>query len=105
MKAKIKQIQERMEHDPKFKKAVTRIKPKKNFWGIAGIILFFFIPELVVYIWQSELVSWAHLHSITEPIASQRWIFTKMEEIFASGVSWVNLTLGSLFLLWVFKSK
>ena len=92
-----------MEHDPKFKEAVTRIKPQKNFWGIAGIILFFFVPELVVYIWQSELVSWAHLHSITEPIASQRWIFEKLEEMFASGVSWVNLTLGSLFLWWVFK--
>jgi hypothetical protein len=103
MKEKIKQIQHRMEHDPKFKEAVTRIKPKKNFWGIAGIILFFFVPELVTYIWQSELISWAHTHSITEPIASQRWIFSKLEEMFASGVSWFNLVLGSLFLWWVLK--
>jgi uncharacterized membrane protein len=105
MKERIKQIQHRMEHDPKFKEAVTRIKPKKNFWGIAGIFLFFFVPELVTYIWYDELITWAHLHSITEPIASQRWMFGKMEEMFASGVSWVNLTLGSLFLLWVLKSK
>ena len=103
MKDKIKQIQHRMEHDPKFKEAVTRIKPKKNFWGITGILLFFFVPELVVYIWQNELISWSHLHSITEPIASQRWLFGKLEEMFASGVSWVNLTLGSLFLWWVLK--
>jgi hypothetical protein len=105
MKAKIKQIQHKMEHDPKFKEAVTRMKPKKNFWGIAGIVLFFFVPEFMVYIWQDELVSWSHLHSITEPIASQRWLFTKLEEMFISGVSSVNLILGSLFLLWVLKSK
>ena len=105
MKEKLKNIQRKIDDDPKLKEAVERIKPQKNIWGILGIVAFFFIPELVVYIWQSELVSWAHLHSISEPIASQRWIFTKMEEMFASGVSWVNLTLGTLLLLWVLRSK
>ncbi|BAF71526.1 hypothetical protein [Sulfurovum sp. NBC37-1] len=105
MKEKIKHIHGKIEQDPRFKEAVKSIKPKKGIWGIVGIIFFFFLPEAITYIWQDELVFWAHLHSITEPIAIQRWLFIQLEDMFASGVSWVNLGIGSLFLLWVLRSK
>jgi len=105
MKEKIKHIHRKLEQDPRFREAVNSIKPKKSIWGIAGIILFFFLPEAITYIWQDELVSWAHLHSITEPIAMQRWLFIQLEEMFASGISWVNLAIGTLLLLWVLRSK
>ena len=105
MKKKFKAVKERLEQDPKFQEAAKSIKPKKTVWGVLGIILFFFVPELVTYIWQDELINWAHLHSIIEPLEMQRWLFKMLEEMFASGVSWVNLTFGSLLLLWLFKSK
>jgi len=103
MKEKIKAIQARMEQDPKLKKAVTQLKPQKSFWGIAGVVIFFFLPELVTFLWQEELVSWSHLHSLTEPASSLRWLFTQLEEMFASGVSYVNLVLGSLLLWWAVR--
>ena len=103
MREKIKNIQERINQDPKIRESVGRIKPERNFWGISGIVLFFFLPELVTFLWQDELVSWAHLHSITESSSSLRWIFTQFEEMFASGVSWVNIILGSLLLWWTLK--
>ena len=105
MKEKIKAIQKTIEEDPKFKQVSNSIKPKKGIWGIVGILLFFFFPEAITYIWQDELVDWAHLHSITEPLAMQRWIYRELEEMFVSGVSWLNLGFGSLLLLWVLKSK
>ena len=105
MKTKLKKIQTKIDQDPKLKKAVNSIKPEKTVLGVIGIVLFFFLPELVTYIWQDELISWAHLHSITEPLAMQRWLYSELEEMFASGVSWLNLAIGSLLLLWVFKSK
>ena len=105
MREKIKQIHGKIEQDPRLKEAVNSIKPKKSIWGIAGIILFFFLPEAVVYLWQDKLVSWTHMHSITEPVALQRWLFSQLEEMFASGVSWFNLTIGTLLLFWVLKSK
>jgi len=105
MKEKIKAIQKKIEEDPKLQKAVASVKPKKGIWGIAGIVLFFFVPEVVTFIWQDELINWAHLHSITEPLAMQRWLYTELEEMFASGVSWFNLVIGTLLLLWVLKSK
>jgi len=103
MRDKIKEIQNRIDHDPKLKEAVTRIKPKKTPWGIVGIILFFFVPELITFIWQDELIQWAHTHSITEPLSMYRWLYGELEEMFRAGVSWFNLVLGSLFLFWVWK--
>jgi len=105
MKEKLKKIQKKIDSDPKLKEAVERIKPQKNFWGIAGVILFFFVPELVTYIWQNELIDWSHLHSLTEPLEMQRWVYTKLEEMFKSGVSWFNISIGVLLLLWVWRSK
>lgn len=105
MKERIKKIQERMEYDHKFREAITRVKPKRNFWGIAGIIIFFFLPEWVVSIWQDELISWAHLHAFTEPLELQRWLYGELEEMFMAGVSWVNLTIGTLLLFWIIGSK
>jgi len=105
MKEKIKQMQHRMEHDPKLKEAVTRIKPKKTLWGIVGIILFFFLPELITFIWQDALINWSHTHSITEPLSMQRWLYGELEEMFISGVSWFNIVIGSLLLIWVWRSK
>ena len=103
MREKIKEIQNRIDQDPKLKEAVTRIKPKKTLWGIVGIILFFFVPELLTYIWKDELISWAHEHGITEPLSIQRWLYGKLEEMFISGVSWLNIMIGSLLLIWVLR--
>jgi len=103
MKEKIKEIQAKIEQDPKLKEAVTRIKPQRNFWGIAGIVLFFFVPELITYIWQDSLIEWAHLHSITEASSAMRMLYAKLEEMFISGVSWLNILIGVLLLVWVWK--
>ena len=94
-----------MEHDPKLKKAVDSIRPKRTFWGVTGIILFFFVPELVTYIWQPELIGWAHRHSLTEPLAIQRMLYTQLEKMFADGVSWVNIGMGTALLVWLVRSK
>ncbi len=105
MRNKIKHIQTKIDQDPKLQKAVASIKPKKSVWGVLGIILFFFLPELITCIWQDELIDWAHLHSITEPLEMQRWVYLELEGMFRSGVSWFNLLVGSLLLLWLLKSK
>ncbi|MCB4743910.1 MAG: hypothetical protein LGB07_04830 [Sulfurovum sp.] len=105
MRKKITQIQEHIANDPKLKQAVGRIKPERTIWGVLGVVLFFFVPELVTYIWQSELIEWAHLHSIIEPLSQIRWMYTALESMFKDGVSWLNITVGILLLVWMLKSK
>ena len=105
MREKIKTIQERLEHDPKFQEAVEKIRPEWSFWGIMGVAFFFFVPELVTAIWQEPLIHWAHLHSITESLAPMRKMYAMLEEMFRDGVSWVNVGLGVLFLVWAAKAR
>ena len=105
MKSTLNEIQERIDNDPKLKQAVNSLKPKKNIWGILGIIFFFFVPELLVYIWQEALVSWAHKHTLIEVLEIQRWMYGELEKMFSSGVSWLNILLGSLLLLWIVRSE
>jgi len=104
MKEKLRKLNERIENDPKLKKAVDSIKPKRTIWGVLGVITFFFLPELVTYIWQPELIGWAHHHAITEPLAMQRMLYTQLEKIFTHGVSWLNIGIGIALLVWVWRS-
>ena len=103
MREKIRVIQYQLAQDPKLQEAVMRIKPQKSFWGIGGIVLFFFVPELVTYLWQPELVEWTHLQTLTDPSSSQRWLFGELEAMFRAGVSWFNLLLGGVLLWWAWR--
>jgi len=105
MREKLRKFNERVENDPKLKKVVDSIKPKRTIWGVVGIVSFFFLPELITYIWQPELIDWAHRHAITEPLAIQRMLYTQLEKIFADGVSWLNIGIGIALLVWVWRSK
>lgn len=105
MKEKIKTIQRELENDPKFQEALGRLKPQWNLWGIAGVVFFFFLPELITAIWQKPLVAWTHLHTLTEPFAPMRGLYAMLESIFADGVSWVNIGLGVVLLWWAAKSR
>jgi len=105
MKQKLNKIYKKMQNDDKLKKVADSIRPQRTIWGIIGTVVFFFIPEIVVYIWQSELVNWAHSRSITEPIALSRMLYVQLEEMFASGVSWVNIGIGIVLLVWMWRSK
>ena len=105
MTRKIRIIQQRLENDPKFQDALSRLRPEWSFWGVAGVVLFFFVPELITAIWQEPLIQWTHLHSITEPLSLMREMYAMLEEMFRDGVSWVNIGLGVLFLWWASKAR
>ena len=105
MKERLEKLQERIDNDPKLKEAIESIKPKRTLWGVLGIVLFFFLPELITFIWQPELVAWSHAHSLTEPSSWQRMLYRALEEMFADGVSWLNITLGVVLLIWMWRAK
>jgi len=105
MRGKLRKLNKRIESDPRLKKAVDSIKPKRTFWGVMGIVVFFFFPELITYVWQPELISWAHQHTITEPLAIQRIFYAKLEKMFVDGISWFNIAMGVALLVWVWYPK
>ncbi len=103
IRERLHQLQERIAHDPKLKQAIDTLRPKRTLWGLLGVVLFFFLPELITYIWQPELIAWTHHHAITEPLAMPRMLYGELETMFADGVSWLNIGMGVLLLVWMWK--
>jgi CDP-diglyceride synthetase len=105
MRAKIEQIQEVLAKDEKFQQSLQSIKPKKTIWGFLGVVLFFFVPEIVGIFWGDEIVSYTHSMAITEPSTIGRWLYEMIENSYKGGISYFNIILGSLFLYWMYKSN
>jgi hypothetical protein len=104
MRDKINQIHQVLAQDEKFQQSLNSIKPQKSIWGFLGIVLFFFVPEIVGVIWGDEIISWIHSLAITEPNATIRWMYEKIEKSYKDGVSYFNIILGFGFLYWMYKS-
>lgn len=102
MKHKIKEKATRIAKDPKIQKAFLSMKPKKNIWGIVGILVFFFLPELIAFVWAPDIVGYAQRELQTEVGFVQQHYYEFLISIFEDGVSWFNLVFGSLLLVWLF---
>jgi hypothetical protein len=105
MRAKIEQIQETLAKDERFQQSLQSLKPQKTIWGFLGVVLFFFVPEIVGIFWGDEIVSYVHSMAITEPSAIIRWLYEMIENSYKDGISYLNITLGFLFLYWMYKSN
>jgi hypothetical protein len=105
MREKIKRAHHQFKEDPKLQEAASRIRPEWSLWGIGGVVLFFFLPELITAIWQEPLIHWTHQHAITEPLAPLRQLYSMLEEMFRDGVSWFNIGMGVLLLGWAAKVR
>ncbi len=103
MKKHIKTIATRMENNPAFQKSLQSLKPNKSVWGILGVLLFFIAPEIAGFFWGEELTTWAHTGTVTEATESGRHLYWIVEKLFEDGGSWINLSLGVLLLVWLFR--
>ena len=103
MKNKIQSISQRIVENPALRQSVELLKPKINIWGVLGIILFFISPEIIGFVWGSDIATWAHAQVFNEPTAIGRQVYWLLEEFFKNGGSWLNLGIGILLLVWLLK--
>jgi Zn-dependent protease with chaperone function len=103
MKEKIQQIQEQLAKDENFQRSLASLKPTKSIWGFLGIILFFFVPEIVGVFWGQDIIDWSHAQALQEPMWIVRKMYEKIESAYIDGISYFNLILGGLFLYWLWK--
>jgi len=94
---------ENLKNNPEFQEKLQEMKPKRNIWGVLGVVLFFFVPEVINVLWYKEITAW-----ITEliqrapktPVSDLlEWSTGKM---FTGEISFVNIALGVAFLVWIF---
>jgi CDP-diglyceride synthetase len=104
MKEKIKIIQSRFKNNPKVQEQLQKMKPKKTIWGFLGIILFFFVPEILNVLYYQEINNWVaqNAHIYYPPNIADKVIWL-VKHTFNGEVSYVNLALGFGFLWWFYK--
>ena len=104
MKNKIEQIQKQLQQNPKFQEQIQKLKPKRSIWGFLGVILFFFVPEILNVFYSKEINEWIANYAKGAPNESMAnsliWLSQKT---FDGEISYLNITLGVLFLIWLFK--
>jgi len=104
MKDKIKAIKEQLQNNPKFQEQIQNMKPKRSVWGFMGVILLFFVPEILNDFYSKEILEWIKNYAKGAPTQQMEdsliWLSTKA---FDGEVSYLNITLGVLFLVWLFK--
>lgn len=102
MKQKIKAKVVEIANNPKTKEAFLLMKPKKNFWGIAGTILFFIVPEIVAYIWGVDITEFAKAKLLVPQELLDENYYKLLVMAFEDGMSWFNLLIGFALLIWLF---
>lgn len=102
MKTKIKQKTQKLIQNPATKKALLSLKPERSLWGVAGVVLFFIVPEIIAFIWGDEITRFAKEALLVHPSGIKHYWYEFLVMLFESGGSWINLLLGIVLLVWLF---
>ncbi len=102
MKHKIKAKAKKIAQNPATRKALASMKPEKSVWGFVGIVLFLIVPEIIAFIWGSDITAYA---KEAQPLAAsfaERQYYEMLIMLFEDGGSWLNLAIGGALLVWFF---
>jgi hypothetical protein len=102
MQNKIKNKAQQLVQNQEIKKALMSIKPEKTLWGILGTILFFILPEIITFIWEKDITKYAKEGLVLTTSVFEEKYYNMLVMFFGEGVSWLNLTMGFLLLIWLF---
>ena len=102
MKEKIKAKAREIKDNPKVKEAVKSMKPERNIWGFLGVVLFFILPEIVAFIWGTEITAYAKENIDFAETMDTEYYYKALIMLFEDGGSWINLAIGFAFLIWLF---
>jgi hypothetical protein len=96
-KYKVKINQDKLEELKK------QLAPSKSWWGLVGIIVFFFIPEIIAYFKGDEIVAYFKVLENSSSNVVIKYLYKQLESLGRN--SYFNITLGLLFVVWFFKLK
>ena len=86
---------------PATKESMQQLKPKKTLWSLAGVALFFIVPEIVAFIWGDAITAWAQMH-LAQPLPLEEEYKYKAIEMLFGDPSYLNLLIGIALFIWAF---
>jgi hypothetical protein len=88
--------------NPKVKEAFKSMKPAKSIWGILGVFIFFIFPEIIAYIWGTQITQYAKAGLPLAATFVEAKSYELLIMLFEDGMSWFNLLFGLALLVWLF---
>ena len=83
---------------------VEKLKPTTSWWALVGIIFFFFVPEIIAYIWGVEIKHFfLELQKSTDDNL-QKTLYKKLAELLSEN-SLINILIGFGFVWWFFHER
>ena len=99
----MKQKLDNLKNNKEFQEKLQQMKPKRNIWGLLGVVLVFFVPEIMSYFYSVEINSWVtHLAQTVPNTQIETLLQWIGKELFNGEVSWFNIGVGIAFLVWMF---
>ena len=99
MKQKLKNLKNNQE----FQSKLQEMKPKRSIWGILGVVLLFFVPEVINVLWHEEIKAWISELLKTAPVTKVSELLEWMTgKVFTGEVSFFNIGVGVAILVWIF---
>ena len=80
---------------------VQKLKPTKSFWGIFSVIMIFITPEIVAFVWGTDIKSFTDAKVATPLPLEEEYAYKLLGELLGEG-SWLNLIIGIAILIWAF---
>jgi hypothetical protein len=99
MKNKIQELKT----NPKVQESIKSLKPQKSIWGFLGVVLFFIVPEIIAFIYGSDITAYANEALTYQNGYIEDLYYKTLVEVFEGGVSWLNLAIGLALIVWLFK--
>jgi hypothetical protein len=100
----MKQKLNTIKNNPEFQKKLQKMKPSRSIWGVLGVVVVFFVPEIMSYFWSNEINHYFANLAQTMPSEKMASLLEFLgKELFNGEVSWINIGLGVLFLVWLFR--
>ena len=82
---------------------LKQLKPKTSWWSLIGIIIFFFVPEIIAFFWGEKIIAYSDLmQKHTDDFLMQKMY--EMLKMFGEN-SLFNIILGLVFVVWFFYEK
>jgi hypothetical protein len=103
---RFKNIKDKLDNNPQLKAKFQELKPQRTIWGFLGIIIFFFVPEIINILYYKEINRWVadstNIYYSKELADKIIWITQK---IFNGEISYINLGLGFALLWWLYSDS
>ncbi|MFK5880969.1 MAG: hypothetical protein QM482_02040 [Sulfurospirillum sp.] len=80
-----------------------QLKPKTSWWSLAGIIVFFFFPEIIAFFWGDKIIAYSNLMQKH----SDDYLMQKLYEILKmfGENSLFNIIVGTGLVIWFFYER